>query len=77
MSTSAQQQLETATEERCFLFGPCRDIRGTVSKNQNGVDSWSNELFVRLSPAGKKVSMEAEDIVGNRHQATISEDRAR
>jgi hypothetical protein len=29
---------------------------------------------VRQSPAGKNVSMEAEDIVGIRHQATTGED---
>jgi hypothetical protein len=28
---------------------------------------WSNGLFVEQSPAGKNVSMEAEDIVGIRH----------
>jgi hypothetical protein len=31
---------------------------------------------VRQSPAGKNVSMEAEDIVGIRHQATIGEEIA-
>jgi hypothetical protein len=40
------------------------------------VDSWSNELVVRHSPAGKNVSMEAEDIVGICHQATTSKDIA-
>jgi hypothetical protein len=36
-------------------------------------DSWSNELIVRWSPAGKNMSMEAEDIVGIRHQAIAGE----
>jgi hypothetical protein len=40
------------------------------------VDSWSNELVVRESPAGKKVSTEAEDIVEIRPQATTGEDTA-
>jgi hypothetical protein len=39
-------------------------------------DSWSNELFVRQSPAGKNVSTEAEDIVGIRRQPTTGEDTA-
>jgi hypothetical protein len=39
-------------------------------------DSWSNELVVRQSPDGTKVSTEAEDIVDIRHQATTSEDIA-
>jgi hypothetical protein len=39
-------------------------------------DSWSNELVVRQSPAGKNVSTEAEDIVGIHHQATTGEDTA-
>jgi hypothetical protein len=34
------------------------------------VDSWSNELVVRQSPAGKDVSKEEEDIAGIRYQAT-------
>jgi hypothetical protein len=38
------------------------------------LDSWSNELVVRQSPAGKNVSTEAEDIIGIRHQATTGED---
>jgi hypothetical protein len=38
--------------------------------------SWSNELVVRQSTAGKNVSSEAEDIVGIRHQGTTSEDTA-
>jgi hypothetical protein len=40
------------------------------------VDSWSSELVVRQSPAGKNVSTEAEDVVGIRHQATTGEDIA-
>jgi hypothetical protein len=35
---------------------------------------WSNELVVGQSPAGKKVSTEAEDIVGISRQATTDED---
>jgi hypothetical protein len=38
-------------------------------------DSWSNELVMEQSPAGKNVSREAEDIVGIRHQAMTSEDK--
>jgi hypothetical protein len=37
-------------------------------------DSWSNELIVGQSPAGKNVSTEAEDIVGIRQQATTGKD---
>jgi hypothetical protein len=40
------------------------------------VDSWSNELVVRQSPAGKNVSTEAEDIVGIRRKATTCGDIA-
>jgi pyrimidine operon attenuation protein/uracil phosphoribosyltransferase len=40
------------------------------------VDNLSNELVVRQSPAGKKVSTEAEEIVGIRHQATTGEHTA-
>jgi hypothetical protein len=36
-------------------------------------DSWSNELIVRHSPAGKNMNTEAEDIVGIRHHASTSE----
>jgi hypothetical protein len=36
-------------------------------------DSWSNELVVTQSPAGKEVNAEAEDIVGIRHQATTED----
>jgi hypothetical protein len=39
-------------------------------------NSWSNELLVRQSPAGKNVSTEAEGIVGICHQATTGEDLA-
>jgi hypothetical protein len=39
-------------------------------------ESWSNKLVVTQSPACKKVSMEAEDIVGIYHQATTGEDIA-
>jgi hypothetical protein len=37
-------------------------------------DRWSNELVMRQSPAGKKLSTEEEDIVGIRQQATTGED---
>jgi hypothetical protein len=40
-------------------------------------DSWSNELVVRQSPAGKNASTEAYDIVGIRRQATTGEDKAK
>jgi hypothetical protein len=39
-------------------------------------DSWSSKLVVTQSPAGKNVSMEAEDAVGIRHQATTGKDTA-
>jgi hypothetical protein len=39
-------------------------------------ESWSNELVLRQSPAGKNVSTEAVDVVGNRHQATTGEKTA-
>jgi hypothetical protein len=61
----ARQQFETATEERRFLCGPCRDvISRKVSESQLRVDSWNNGLIVRQSPAAKNVSTEAEGIVG-------------
>jgi hypothetical protein len=37
-------------------------------------DRWTNELVVRQSPTSNNVSMEAEDIVGIRHQVTTGED---
>jgi hypothetical protein len=39
-------------------------------------DKWSSELFLGQSPAGKNVSMEADDIVEIRHQATTGENTA-
>jgi hypothetical protein len=47
-----------------------------VRVSQSRVDSSSNELVVRQSPADKNVSTEAEDIVEIRHQATTGEDTA-
>jgi hypothetical protein len=38
--------------------------------------SWSNDLVVGQSLVGKDVSMEVENIVGIRHQATTGEDIA-
>jgi hypothetical protein len=38
--------------------------------------SWSSELVVGQSPAGKDVSTEAENIDGIRHQATTNEGKA-
>jgi hypothetical protein len=38
--------------------------------------SWSNDLVVRQSSAGKNLTVEAEDIVGIRHQPTTGEDIA-
>jgi hypothetical protein len=38
------------------------------------IDSWSNKLVVRQSPAGKNVSTETEGIVRIRHQATTGKD---
>jgi hypothetical protein len=40
------------------------------------VDSWGNELVVRQLPVGKKMSSDAEDIVGIRLRATNDEDTA-
>jgi hypothetical protein len=40
------------------------------------VDSWSKELVIRQSPAGKNMSTGVEDIVEIRHQATTDEDIA-
>jgi hypothetical protein len=37
-------------------------------------ESWSNDLVVGRSPAGKNLSTEAEDIVGTCHQTTTGED---
>jgi hypothetical protein len=72
-----RKQLQTATKEQCFLCGPYRDvIRRTVSESQLRADSWSIELVVRQSPAGKNGSTEAEDIIGIHHQATTGEDTA-
>jgi hypothetical protein len=39
-------------------------------------DSWSNELVVKLLPAGKNVSTETEDIAEIRHQEKTGEDTA-
>jgi hypothetical protein len=39
-------------------------------------DSWSNELVIRNSPAGKNVKTETEKIVKISHQATTGEDIA-
>jgi hypothetical protein len=76
-SMPERQKWETATEEQCFLCGPCRNvISRTTSESQLRVDSWSNELVVRQSSASKNVSKEAEDIVGIRHQATTGKDIA-
>jgi hypothetical protein len=40
------------------------------------VDNWSTESVVGYSAAGKRVSTKAEDIVGIRHQVTISEEKS-
>jgi hypothetical protein len=39
-------------------------------------DTWSHELVVRQSPAGKNMSTEAEDTVRIRHQPAAGEDVA-
>jgi hypothetical protein len=57
----------TATQERCFMRSAPKSY-----KQYNR----SNELAVRQSPAGKNISMEAENIVGIRHQATMCGDTA-
>jgi hypothetical protein len=44
-----------------------------VRVSQLRVNSWSNELVVRQSPAGKNVSTKAEDITEICHQATTGE----
>jgi hypothetical protein len=38
------------------------------------LNSWGNQLVVRRSPAGKNMSMKAQNIVGIRHQETTGED---
>jgi hypothetical protein len=59
------------------MCGPSRYVTSrTVSESQLRVDSWSNELVVRQLPAGKNVCMEAEGVVGIRHQAKTGEDTA-
>jgi hypothetical protein len=73
-----RQQLETATENRCFQCGVCRNvIRRTVSESRLTVDSRQFEqlLGLRQSPAGN-VSTEAEDIVTIRHYVATGEDMA-
>jgi hypothetical protein len=40
------------------------------------VDSFSNKVVVGQSPAGKNVSMKAEDIVGICHQVMTNEETA-
>jgi hypothetical protein len=40
------------------------------------IDSWSNELVVRQSPAGRDLSMEAEDTVEICQQAATGEHTA-
>jgi hypothetical protein len=60
-SMFAQQQLETATEERCFLSRFCKQ------------DSRNSELVLKQSQAGKNVSTEAEGIVWIRYKATTGE----
>jgi hypothetical protein len=76
-SMFARQQLETATVERCFLCGPCRDVSSkavTESELVSWVESRQLEQWVvRQSPAGKNVSTEAKVIVRIRHQATTGE----
>jgi hypothetical protein len=54
---------------------PRRGPTGQAS-HELKVDSWSNELVVTQSPAGKGVSTEAEDIIGIRYQAMTDEDIA-
>jgi hypothetical protein len=45
-----------------------------MGESQLRVGSWCNELYVRESPAGKNVSMEAEDTVSIRHKETTDKD---
>jgi hypothetical protein len=45
-------------------------------KQDSWVNSWCKELVVGQSPANKNVSMELENTVEIRHQATTSEDTA-
>jgi hypothetical protein len=57
--------MDTETEDCVF-------VRSVTSCYKQ--DSWSSELVIEQSPAVKTVSMEAEDSVGIRHQATNGED---
>jgi hypothetical protein len=68
----------TAAEEQCFLRGKFWEgISRIISESWvSWVYSLSNEIIVRQLPSGKKLSTEAEDIVGIRHQATTHEDTA-
>jgi hypothetical protein len=71
-----------ASQASLFSIATIGYNRGTVFSVQPVLrcykqDSWSNVLVVRQSLAGRNMSMEAEDIVGNHHQATIGEERMR
>jgi hypothetical protein len=47
-----------------------------LNGNRRKQDNWTNDLIVGQSPAGKKVSRLAEDIVEIRHQTTTDEGTA-
>jgi hypothetical protein len=64
---SIKQQLNSKTATVFFVQSMQRCYK------QN---NWSNESVAGQSPAGKNMSMEAEDIVGIRHQATTGEGTA-
>jgi hypothetical protein len=41
----ARQQLETAAEERCFLYGPCRDVISRAVSEVKSVEVSQSELL--------------------------------
>jgi hypothetical protein len=51
-------------------------VKANSNLTDDRVDGWSNELVVRQSSAGKKMSTETENIVEIRHQATTGENIA-
>jgi hypothetical protein len=54
--------------------GMVLSVRSMLISYKQG--NWNNWLLVGQLPAGKNVSMEAEDIVGIHHQAMTGEDTA-
>jgi hypothetical protein len=62
------QQLDTATEERCFLCSPCRDVT-RISRTV--------EAMSQLRDIHRPIRTKAEDIVKIRYQESASENRLR